>query len=174
MVKDRQIQKIKVAIYNAFISLLQENDYSKITVQDVIGLANVGRSTFYSHYESKEVLLKELCEDLFHHLFKQGRDVTFEEYLVHILKHFEQNQDSIATLLLSDDPYFLLRFRSELEHDVYPRLREEYITKVDIPEDFLKQFLLSSFIETLKWWLHQRQKMTVEDLLKYYLTMVER
>ncbi|RRA65633.1 TetR/AcrR family transcriptional regulator, partial [Streptococcus agalactiae] len=62
----------------------------------------------------------------------------------------------------------------ELEHDVYPRLREEYITKVDIPEDFLKQFLLSSFIETLKWWLHQRQKMTVEDLLKYYLTMVER
>ncbi|HEO1044161.1 TPA: TetR/AcrR family transcriptional regulator, partial [Streptococcus agalactiae] len=67
-----------------------------------------------------------------------------------------------------------LRFRSELEHDVYPRLREEYITKVDIPEDFLKQFLLSSFIETLKWWLHQRQKMTVEDLLKYYLTMVER
>ncbi|MBW1571305.1 TetR/AcrR family transcriptional regulator, partial [Streptococcus sp. SPC0] len=45
---------------------------------------------------------------------------------------------------------------------------------VDIPEDFLKQFLLSSFIETLKWWLHQRQKMTVEDLLKYYLTMVER
>lgn len=72
MVKDRQIQKTKVAIYNAFISLLQENDYSKITVQDVIGLANVGRSTFYSHYESKEVLLKELCEDLFHHLFKQG------------------------------------------------------------------------------------------------------
>lgn len=65
MVKDRQIQKTKVAIYNAFISLLQENDYSKITVQDVIGLANVGRSTFYSHYESKEVLLKELCEDLF-------------------------------------------------------------------------------------------------------------
>ncbi|HGD1877536.1 TPA: TetR/AcrR family transcriptional regulator, partial [Streptococcus agalactiae] len=55
MVKDRQIQKTKVAIYNAFISLLQENDYSKITVQDVIGLANVGRSTFYSHYESKEV-----------------------------------------------------------------------------------------------------------------------
>ncbi len=45
-------------------------------------------------------------------------------------------------------------------------MREEYITKVDIPEDFLKQFLLSSFIETLKWWLHQRQKMTVEDLLK--------
>ncbi len=45
-------------------------------------------------------------KDLFHHLFKQGRDVTFEEYLVHILKHFEQNQDSIATLLLSTIPIF--------------------------------------------------------------------
>lgn len=41
-------------------------------------------------------------------------------------------------LLLFDDFYFLLCFRSELEYDVYFRLCEEYIIKVDIFEDFLK------------------------------------
>lgn len=106
MEKDRQIQKTNTAIYNAFINLLQEKDYSKIRVSDIIDLANIGRSTFYAHYESKEVLLKELCEDLFHHLFKQVEPISFEDYLIHILNHFDQNKDSIATLLLSDDPYF--------------------------------------------------------------------
>ncbi|HER2874996.1 TPA: TetR/AcrR family transcriptional regulator, partial [Streptococcus pyogenes] len=75
MTKDRQIKKTKTAIYSAFIALLQKKEYSKITVRDMITLANVGRSTFYAHYESKEMLLKELCEELFHHLFRQKRNV---------------------------------------------------------------------------------------------------
>ncbi|MGJ0023166.1 TetR/AcrR family transcriptional regulator [Streptococcus didelphis] len=171
---NRQIQKTKSAIYNAFIQLLQEHDYSQITVQDIISLANVGRTTFYSHYESKEVLLKELCEELFHHLFQQKRNITLKEYLVHILKHFEQNINSIATLLLSNDPYFLLRFRSELEHDVYPKLRQDYIVSKQLSEEFIMQFVLSSFIETVKWWLHQRpkQRLSAEELLNSYLIMI--
>ncbi|ENV4681709.1 TetR/AcrR family transcriptional regulator, partial [Streptococcus pyogenes] len=52
MTKDRQIKKTKTAIYSAFIALLQKKEYSKITVRDMITLANVGRSTFYAHYES--------------------------------------------------------------------------------------------------------------------------
>ncbi len=171
---NRQIQKTKSAIYNAFIQLLQENDYSQITVQDIISLANVGRTTFYSHYESKEVLLKELCEELFHHLFKQKSNVTLKEYLIHILKHFEQNINSIATLLLSNDPYFLLRFKSELVHDVYPKLRQDYIVSKQLSEEFIMQFVLSSFIETVKWWLHQRpkQRLSAEELLNSYLIMI--
>ncbi|EKS18244.1 hypothetical protein HMPREF9318_01743 [Streptococcus urinalis FB127-CNA-2] len=173
MEKDRQIQKTNTAIYNAFINLLQEKDYSKIRVSDIIDLANIGRSTFYAHYESKEVLLKELCEDLFHHLFKQVEPISFEDYLIHILNHFDQNKDSIATLLLSDDPYFLLRFKKELEHDFYPKLRQDYLSNETIPEEFLKQFAISSFVETIKWWLHQRKRLSAKQLLQYYLIMIE-
>lgn len=67
---DRRIQKTKSAIYEAFLTLLAEKGYAQTTVQDIIDLANVGRSTFYAHYESKEILLDQLCEDLFHHLFR--------------------------------------------------------------------------------------------------------
>ncbi|HHK1318858.1 TPA: TetR/AcrR family transcriptional regulator, partial [Streptococcus pyogenes] len=51
-------------------------------------------------------------------------------------------------------------------------LRCKYIDKTTIPEVFLKQFVLSSFIETLKWWLHQRQRMSANELLKYYLELI--
>ena len=68
--QDRRITKTRKAIYSAFLQLLNQKGYETITVQEIIDLADVGRSTFYSHYESKELLLDELCQKLFHHLFE--------------------------------------------------------------------------------------------------------
>ncbi len=60
--------------------------------------ADVGRSTFYAHYASKEALLEELCHDLFHHLFTGREDADVKTLLVHIFKHFRTNQDRVASL----------------------------------------------------------------------------
>src|SRR5918911_4512582 len=54
---DRRIQKTKRLISDALKTLLIEKEYEAITIQEIIDRANVGRSTFYSHYESKEHLL---------------------------------------------------------------------------------------------------------------------
>ena len=69
--RDRRVSKTKKAIYQAFLQLLNDKGYDATTVQDIIDLADVGRSTFYCHYESKELLLDELCRYLFHHLFER-------------------------------------------------------------------------------------------------------
>ena len=47
---DRRIAKTKKAIYTAFLQLLNSKGYQATTVQDIIDLEDVGRSTFYSHY----------------------------------------------------------------------------------------------------------------------------
>lgn len=54
---DRRTQKTKKFLATALIELILEKGYDAITIQDIIDRANVGRSTFYSHYESKEQLL---------------------------------------------------------------------------------------------------------------------
>lgn len=54
---DRRTQKTKKYLAAALVELIMEKGYDAITIQDIIDRANVGRSTFYSHYESKEQLL---------------------------------------------------------------------------------------------------------------------
>ncbi|XCY66489.1 TetR/AcrR family transcriptional regulator [Streptococcus iniae] len=172
MAVDRRIQKTRKIIYEAFLEILNEKGYDQIRVQDIIDLANVGSSTFYQHYESKEVLLDQLCQELFHHIFYQEEDSSFKDYLVHIVMHFKKNKDRVASLLLSNNPYFLLHLKAELEHDVYPVLYQNYVKDKKIPEPFIHQFVVSSFIETLKWWLHQRDMISEEELITYYLQMI--
>jgi len=54
---DRRTQKTKKYLAAALVELILEKGYDTITIQEIIDRANVGRSTFYSHYESKEQLL---------------------------------------------------------------------------------------------------------------------
>ena len=54
---DRRSQRTRQLLSEALVQLIQEKDYSTINVNDIIERANVGRSTFYAHYPSKDDLL---------------------------------------------------------------------------------------------------------------------
>ena len=60
---DRRQKKTREAIFNAFCELLSKKRYEQITVGEIIERADVGRATFYAHFETKDFLLKELCAE---------------------------------------------------------------------------------------------------------------
>ena len=173
MKKDRRINKTKKAIYQAFLQLLNSKRYETITVQEIIDLADVGRSTFYSHYESKELLLDELCRYLFHHLFEREKHLSTEDYLAHIFLHFKKNQDHITSLLLSKNDYFLRQLQRELEHHVYPMLADT-LRKAhpNLPASYLQHLVITNFTETLTWWLKKGQDFTEQEVVQFYLDLL--
>src|SRR5512138_551908 len=54
---DRRALRTRQALSQALIALIQEKRYEAITVKDICDRANVGRSTFYAHYQDKDDLL---------------------------------------------------------------------------------------------------------------------
>lgn len=61
---DRRFQKNKKEIRRAFIDLVIEKGYDKLTISAITERADINRMTFYSHYESIEDIFHEFCDDM--------------------------------------------------------------------------------------------------------------
>jgi transposase-like protein len=60
---DRRVQRSKRALREALVQLMIEKGYEETTVADIAERADVGRSTFYTHYADKEDLLQGSLSD---------------------------------------------------------------------------------------------------------------
>jgi AcrR family transcriptional regulator len=61
---DRRIRRTRRTLGQALIGLILEKGYDRVTVQDILDRADVGRSTFYAHFRDKEALLVANFDDL--------------------------------------------------------------------------------------------------------------
>ena len=183
---DRRQQKTRTAIFSAFTSLLAEKSYSKITVQEIIDAANVGRTTFYAHFETKDDLLKELFEELFGHIIGSAMDCTHthglysdgsapESVFCHLLQHLQENDKNIIALLSCENSEMFLRFFKDSLNEL---VRSQFINQnrkanTDIPEDFLINHISGSFVEMVLWWIKGHRKQMPEDLDRYFRAVIE-
>lgn len=54
---DRRVRRTRARLHQALSDLIAEKGYERTTVQDILDRADVGRSTFYHHYSTKDDLL---------------------------------------------------------------------------------------------------------------------
>ncbi len=62
--EDRRVRRTRESLHKALISLALEKNYDSITVQEVLDRADVGRSTFYTHFQSMDELLSLGTQEL--------------------------------------------------------------------------------------------------------------
>src|SRR5512139_4063861 len=56
--QDRRSRRTRQALVEALLALLTAKNYDEISINDIVDRANVGRSTFYAHYQDKDDLLR--------------------------------------------------------------------------------------------------------------------
>lgn len=178
---DRRQKRTREAIFTALSNLLKKKRYESITVQEIIDEANIGRSTFYAHFETKDELLHSLCTDIFTHVFtnelpqENEPDNTkglksLEIKLGHILYHLKEHENDLKGILSGDSSEIFMRyFRSYLE-DLFGRYIADF--QVSVPKDYLISYLISSFAETVKWWIIVKNSYSAEETAGYYMAMI--
>ena len=182
---DRRQKKTRNAIFSAFSQLLSQKDFTQITVADIIELADVGRATFYAHFETKDFLLKAFCEELFCHIFDTANnnadnhshifhcDGTAPVFL-HLFQHLQRNDNNILALLSSrNNELFFQYFRSNLDRLIEKQL-PQFASRKDpsLPDSFWKDHIASTFINTLKWWIGNKMAESPETINAYFLAVV--
>lgn len=183
---DRRQKKTRAAIFKAFSALLSEKSYGRITVQEIIDEADVGRTTFYAHFETKDELLKALCEELFGHIIDSALDCTHthglysngnvpESVFCHLLQHLQENDNNILGLLSCESSEIFLRYFKDSLNEL---IRMQFVNQnrkknTSIPQDFLINHISGSFVEMVLWWIKGHMKQKPEELDGYFRAVIE-
>lgn len=180
---DRRQKKTRDAIFHAFSTLLEKKRYENITVQAIIDKADIGRSTFYAHFETKDELLRTMCTDIFHHVFteKPSREAdhdysagsqSLEQKLSHILYHLKENKVNLKGILAGESGGLFMRYFKEYLADLFERYKDDF--HADIPADFLQHHLVGSFAEAVKWWIAGDTEYSPEEIAGFYMAVIEK
>lgn len=173
---DRRQQKTRKAIFQAFSTLLETRRFENITVQQIIDEANVGRSTFYAHFETKDELLKAMCTDLFQHVFSEhlmserthdfSDDHSFHSKVTHVLYHLKDREKDIVGIFTSESSQVFMRYFREYLGELFSGCEGAY--PAEIPAEFIQNYLVGSFVETVRWWIAGGMRQTPEEIARYY------
>jgi AcrR family transcriptional regulator len=169
---DRRVQRTRQILRDALVALILEKGYQKITVQDIIDRANVGRSTFYSHFRDKDDLLfsgfDELAHDLDRHMSSADATTDSQGHLLHSLDffiHAYNNKELYMGMTESGGDELLLDIgRQHMQSHIQAHLNEISRVEEVIPIAVISNFLAGSLLSMIIWWLDQDVPYTPEEM----------
>ena len=176
---DRRVQRTRELLQKALLELIGEKGYDAITVQDIVDRANVGRTTFYLHYNSKDELFISCHEAMVSKfLIAPLHPLSREELLSpdapqglkSAYQHLEDSRAMLYAIFQGKDSLLIMRqIRDWNAREIETNLRTVFAeTESTIPLDVLANYLAGAQIALMHWWLEKRQPHTLENLAKTF------
>lgn len=168
---DRRVVRTRAMLQHALMSLIQKKGYEAITIKDICDAANVGRSTFYAHYTSKDELKRSSLEHLRKLLVDRQKDALAAPGAIRdrswgfSLTMFEHARDHIdlyralaggrgGTVALDG----IRQILSDLVRVELAATAGKKSADV-IPRDLVVQYVVGAYMAVLIWWLDRGAKL---------------
>jgi AcrR family transcriptional regulator len=161
---DRRSERTRQALLAAFRTLVLDHPYETLTVGDIIERANIGRSTFYEHYDGKDALLAASVRGPFSMLAALVGSPDLPGSLVRTLGHFHQNQRMTRALLTGPARPILTRCLSDLIEERLRSLSREKPASPIIPDALAALHLAAGALTLIEHWLTARHACPAEAL----------
>jgi AcrR family transcriptional regulator len=97
---DRRVARTRAALLEAFNGLVTQRRYGSIRIADIVEAANVGRSTFYEHFRTRDDILLAAMAPLFGRLSEAVAPPPAGTSLHNLMAHFWDNR-ALARLILA-------------------------------------------------------------------------
>ncbi|MCQ4087589.1 TetR-like C-terminal domain-containing protein [Saccharibacillus sp. JS10] len=160
---DRRSVRTQIAIKEAFLTLLATKSIAKITIFEVTELANIGRGTFYLHYQDIYALYEEIEKEMFEQL-EQLYDESFPMqerqgvlYFIKQLTNYIQRNRTLFLMMTNPEETLLtpIKFKQFFKAKI---LQEMLIEKAQghIPtalEETESLFIASGVIGVIEDWI---------------------
>jgi AcrR family transcriptional regulator len=176
---DRRVRRTRRLLSEALVALILERGYDRITVGDVLTRADVGRSTFYSHFRDKDDLLMACFDELRQSLhtdveaFAAGRAPADTAGPVLVLfEHAYQHRTVYQALCGRHSGETVL---SHL-HGIYAELLRTHLparVRGPMPIDVVVEFLAGSAIALFRWWLDADMPHPPRTMAGFYQRLTE-
>lgn len=166
--------RTKMALHQALTGLILEKRYDKITVQDIIDRANVGRSTFYAHFLDKEDLLLKgvamFSEQLDTHIGTSEQAHVESGHIFHSITFFRHaylHHELYKAMLEGGGADVLMAAaRSHLKEDILTHLGERFPNgdAAAMPLLMITNFFAGAMLSVLMWWLEAGRPFSPEEI----------
>jgi AcrR family transcriptional regulator len=159
---DRRSQRTRQLLMQALLELVCTENYDKITIQDIVDHANVGRSTFYVHFQDKNDLLRSGFGHVLDTTVQQIKldhegQLIFDTAVLfqHATGHYEVYKTLIwgsgHDVMISDGHEML---SLKIEDRLALLLPEDYLPPV--PLTIVAYSVAGTLLLLLKWWLDNK------------------
>jgi AcrR family transcriptional regulator len=172
---DRRVRRTRELLRRALFSLIQEQGYDRITVQDLLDRADIGRSTFYAHYRDKDDLLQSAFEDIRSALAAEreaaeqapGATSQFLQPLLVVFRHVEGHRHVWQPLTRKGGAEVVTRImRDNVTELVRAHLRSQFpgLGRNQPQLEAAVQFVAGACLGLLIWWLDNDVPYSAEKL----------
>lgn len=183
---DRRVQRTRRLLHKALMSLILEKKYEDITVQEILDRADVGRSTFYLHFQDKDELLFSGFQYLESFLESaQGTSTrplgkSYERIIGFSLPMFEHALEyrRVNRALLGSNAEAVVRRRIHfvlagiVSREVKLELQNRKRGNGPVSPELLSHFLVSTFVSVLTWWLSSKNPVSPKDIDEAYRHLI--
>jgi AcrR family transcriptional regulator len=153
---DRRVDRTRQSLLVAFRDLILECGYDRLTVRDVIEHANVGRSTFYEHFENIEDLFEQSIAPLLAILADALEANPDRKRLQMVVAHFWANRRVSRIFMAEPTRPLMSRLLAKLiEERLSKRARNSRGKKPAIPIGLIAAHLAEAQLGLVSAWLSE-------------------
>lgn len=164
----------------AFVGLMGEKSFEKITINEIADRADVNRGTVYLHFADKYDLLNQSIETYLQLLYESclpdgdpGK-VSARDLLLRTFEFLEHHASIYSTLITSKGiPVFRNRMMAMMEQGIGEQIKSCGINP-GINQEILVQFLAAAVAGLVEWWIVKSMPYSPEEMVEQLLLLLER